>query len=432
MFSEKEIQQQIWQQRDNWFDIIDRAEIPEPYSFLEDLSDLTLERLVQNNLYKQLSLIDAALRETELIGCEVPLHKQGDSTIRADFLGVSLRKPGFVILELKKSNQTERESFTELLAYSNHITTAFPTMCKEDIYYILIAPMDGRIVREALIQSLIFDRKLIYALIPYFTNPNTIQSLRLKPWIPDLETLSTITGAVFESKNFSVVKIVWEHSSEWCIEDALDAINVKSRFNQISAFTAQIMEHRGIHGFVFSSQVWPELVEVLPFANSLVIVALNPYAIANSLFEPYTTLGFDITQVLPGLKKSIENLSDQDNYHFNLYSCWDSHLFEIGFQVLEQALQNINGEEILLDWGSMSWADYKHQFLEYIACENFDIRPTGILRELYWDVTNIDYRFIAENGLSEHPIHGDIYRYAVDTLNSHNLFSTFMARMLEK
>jgi len=431
MFSEKEIQQQIWQQRGNWIDIIDSAEIPEPYSFLEDISDLSPERLIQNNLYKQLSLIDEALRATELIGCEVPLIKQGDSTIRADFLGVS-GNPGFVILELKKSNQTERESFTELLAYSNHITTAFPAMCKEDIYYILIAPMDGRIVREALIQSLVFDRKLIYALIPYFTNPNSIESLRLKPWIPDIEMLSTLTRAVFERKNFSVVKIVWEHSSEWAIEDAFATLNVTSKFNRISAFAAQIMEHRGIHGFVFSSQLWTELVEVMPFSNSLIIVALNPYAIANNFFEPYTDFGFDITKVLPGLKKSIETLSEEDNHHFNLYSCWDSHLFKIGFQVLEQALQNTNGEKVLLDWGSMSWVDYQHQFLEYIACQNFDIRPTGILRELYWDVTNIDYRFIAENGLSEHPIHGDIYRYAVDTLNSHNLFSTFIARMLEK
>jgi len=425
MFSEKEIQQQLWKQRENFVDIIDCAEIPYPYSFSADISDLKPERLLQNNLYKQLAIIDETLRETQLIGYEVPLQKQGDSTIRADFLGVSLEPPCFVIIELKKSNRTERDSFTELLAYSNHITTAFPTMCKADIYYILIAPMDSRIVREALIHSLVFDRKFVYALIPYFTNENAIQSLRLKPWIPDIETISTITGSVFAAKNFSVAKIVWEHSDEWC--------DAKSRFNRISAFAAQIMEHQGIHGFVFSSQVWTELVEVLPLSNSLVIVALNPYAISNPLFEPYTTSGFDLTKVLPGLKNSAKEVGDQENYHFVLYSCWDSHLLNIGYYVVNQANQNTEGKKIIPDSGSMSWADYELEFIEYVACENFDIRPTGILRELYWDVTHIDYRWIAENRLSKHPIHSDMmYHYAVDTLNSHHFFSTFMTRMREK
>jgi hypothetical protein len=41
------------------------------------------------------------------------------------------------------------------------------------------------------------------------------------------------------------------------------------------------MEESGVHGFAYCSQLWPELSQVLPFTNSLVLVGMNPYAVGS-------------------------------------------------------------------------------------------------------------------------------------------------------
>lgn len=77
------------------------------------------------------------------------------------------------------------------------MTTLFPSMTKNDSVYILISPMETRIARDAVIQSLIFDNRDIIALIPTFSDPLDITSLKLELWIPDQTELATFSNIAF-------------------------------------------------------------------------------------------------------------------------------------------------------------------------------------------------------------------------------------------
>jgi len=78
----------------------------------------------------------------------------------------------------------------------------------------------------------------------------------------------------------------------------------------------------------------------------------------------------------------------------------------------------------------MNWHDYQEIFLEDISCNNFDVRPTGLLRHLYMDVTKMDYDVCGKNGIENHPVHGDIHHNAIETLTSQYFFRFFIRRLL--
>ncbi|MEM5643071.1 hypothetical protein AAHB52_20810 [Bacillus toyonensis] len=143
-FKEKEIQEYIWNEKECFSELI-VGEVPK--------IDIGFDVQVEPNILLQ-KIILGRLKETvqyvkgmDLIGVEVPLKRDGDSTIRADFLGMNIEDTGISIIELKRGRQTERQAFTELLAYSNHLVSLFPTMGKDDIVNVLISPMEERIVR---------------------------------------------------------------------------------------------------------------------------------------------------------------------------------------------------------------------------------------------------------------------------------------------
>jgi hypothetical protein len=280
VFTENEIQNYIWSVRDNWADLVEPFIPPSPlYLFSKDLDDISPEKLIYNSTIQRLQAIYNSVTKIDLIGVEVPLTKLDDSTIRADFLGANSTEIGITIIELKKSRQTERQAFTELFAYGNHCLDLFPTMTKNDINYVLISPMEERIVREAFIYSLMFEHKPIFAFVPHWNNSQDISTLRLLPWIPNINVLSQISKRFLLEHNFDVMKVVWECIPGWWNNEneSNPTDYQKHLMNNVSGLAAQLMEERGIHGFCFTSQTWPELD--MQFPNSLVLVGLNPYSI---------------------------------------------------------------------------------------------------------------------------------------------------------
>ena len=104
-----------------------------------------------------------------LDGKEVRLAREGDSTTRVDLLGHLEEDGDLVIIELKKSYQTERQAFNQLLAYASHFCTLFPLLTESSFTLILIAPMEERGVRDAFAQELIINEKNIIAFQPEIT-----------------------------------------------------------------------------------------------------------------------------------------------------------------------------------------------------------------------------------------------------------------------
>ncbi|MEJ3671993.1 hypothetical protein WFH35_07135 [Vibrio vulnificus] len=438
-FSEKELQDYIWENREEFYSFLEQNEEIEEVSFKDDLSDLNAQSLIRHRIDRKIHKLHSKLFDLNLIGCEVPLEQKSNSTIRADFLATFPGDTGLAIVELKKSSQTERQAFTELLAYSNHLTTLFPAMSREDSVYILISPMETRIARDAVIQSLVFDNRQIVALVPKLTNPDDISTLQLKLWTPTDNELAKFSSVAFNENNFSVCKIVWEYSEDrW---DAAKQENPSSylieQFNSVASQAAQQMEEMGIHGFTYCSQTWSELADQIPYTNSLVLVGMNPYSVgaAQHLVESQNAEPKDIPHplsYLPNINELIPKGIDTEDAEYvmhNLYSMWSSQLFRIGLRVVRSATKTLDGNEGHIDQGFLDWSSYQTQLLEDVFCHNFLVRPTGLIRVLYDDVMNLDFDICQKVGLENHPIHADMPYLGIEYLTSHAYFRPFILRM---
>ncbi|MGU5636066.1 hypothetical protein ACV1DV_10985, partial [Aeromonas veronii] len=91
--------------------------------------------------------------------------------------------------------------------------------------------------------------------------------------------------------------------------------------------------------------------------------------------------------------------------------------------------EQLHGEKGDIDQGFLDWEEYQRSLLEDVYCHNFLVRPTGLLRRLYEDVTDLDYKASHFYGLTEHPIHGDMPYLGVDYLTSQSYFRFFIRRM---
>lgn len=442
-FSEKEIQEHIWENRDRFVDLLIEPTNLDRFVFNEDLSNVSVQSLVKNRIIEKINSLYSKLLSIELIGCEVPLEQEDNSTIRADFLATFPGCTGIGIIELKKSFQTERQSFTELLAYSNHLATLFPGMSRDDLVYILISPMTTRIARDSVIQTLTFDKRNIIALIPTLENPHDLKTLKLELWMPTDIELTKFSNIAFRENNFNVCKIVWEYSEGWW--DAAKGENpspdLVEQLNSVSTIAAQQMEEMGIHGFTYCSQVWSELEPVLPYTNALILVGLNPYSVGSRQFlsKYYEVSDEDlpspqsympnISELIPGLDNHGISINTDYRHLEDLHQGWDSQLFRIGQLTVDSVTRNTSSK-ILTDVGFMDWHTYQRQFLEDISCHNFLVRPTGLIRQLYFDMMNLDYEICEKVGIENHPVHGDLPHNAIDYLSSQHYFRLFILRMI--
>lgn len=284
--TEKDIQLYIWGLKDQWKNLIEPVVFPEPQRFDVDemgIYSLNPRAVLLNQAIGQLKEMDSYVRYTSLIGCEVSLKKDEDSTIRADLLCASAGRAGFGIIEIKKSEQTERQSYTELLGYSNHIQGLFPGMATDDLAYILIAPMKERIVREATLLGLLLDEKPVYCLIPDWVNDD-VTTLKLTPWVPDEDDLTNISEAVFHPSNIEIFKLTWGVVPDWNYEteERYPAPYMIETMNKISLYAAQLMEAKHLTSFAYTAQTYRE-IEILD-PNILVIAAVNPYRVSKARY----------------------------------------------------------------------------------------------------------------------------------------------------
>lgn len=273
-FSETEIQKEIWSRKEEFFDLID---IPK---FKVLSSNSKIWEPLYSNIISEYADNYEHLEYLEFDAKELPLEKKDDNTIRTDFLGYVGGGHGIAICELKKSQQTERQAFTELLAYANHLGNKFSPMGKRDVFHILIAPMKERIVREAMLNSLLYGGLKIIALIPYLSQVDDIHSLRFKVWVPSEKEFALISKATFIPENFTGVRVAWKGKPDvWIPSQSYKNPSdiMKHRMNKFANYAAQQMEAMGINGFVFASQKWSEIKDRLDKDCSLTVFAINPY-----------------------------------------------------------------------------------------------------------------------------------------------------------
>lgn len=439
---EKDIQEYIWKRRGDFNKILQSAELPQrpdksPWEY-------SPTEILYYHLIDKYKGIWEAIEGLDMFGCEVPLKKDGDSTIRADFLGILEGENGIVIVELKKSEQTERQAYTELLAYGNHIRNLFPPMCKADVVYLLIAPMKERIVREATVHTILYDHNSVCALIPSWDDDD-ISTLKLNLWVPTIEDICQISEGCFTEANFDVFKIAWDGlPGIWSpSEDGEEPDEeMKARLNNIASMAAQIMEEQGIHGFVYCSQGYSEHQKMLPLSNSLIIGAINPYKAAKNRIllsrgisisdaDKFDIEAINMLDIIPELSNKSKDINQETNYISFLDMSWSNIITAIGFRLVKILTTSIDRDSIETSYGGFDWETYQTILLEDSLCYNFDIFLTGLLRELFLEYSVLDWEYMKSNGSEEHPIydHGDFPNELVDIIHSQFYVREFIKRL---
>ena len=117
--TEKVIQDYIWENRNNLYDLIDVANFPNEIPVDKPWEIKPYELIYNNILSECIKYFEAIKNSLSLFTNEVGLKKENQSTIRAALLGILDGQNGIYIIEVKKSAQTERQAFTELLAYGS-------------------------------------------------------------------------------------------------------------------------------------------------------------------------------------------------------------------------------------------------------------------------------------------------------------------------
>jgi hypothetical protein len=425
--SEKDLQNFLWEKRENWYTFIKPMTFPNI-----SISTLSSPKEILYNLAirKLEELYDICTDDCfTLIGCEVSLKdiaaKPG-RPISADLVGIGNGVNGVFIIELKIEKQPEREAFTELLAYSAHFRRAFPMMNKNDVTNILIAPHDTNIVKKATIHSLVYDDKPTITFIPNWQNDD-LSTLQLELWIPPLEEFIAVENEMFAHENIEVFKIAWSSMGEdWNIKEGYPQEYMIANMNKIASYIAQVMEEKGINGFVYAGQYNDK--EPFQCPNFIVIGGINPFLLQQNL-------GNKLLDVIPELSNTTigttELHNDTDFLEF-LSVGWGNDFYSIAFESIKLLTSNHKGNELVLDHGSMTYEQYTSNYLEDVLPFNYDVFVTGIIRKLYMEYNKLNYDFIAINGYEEHPYlsHGDIPKYVVEYANELMNFKTFLYKMV--
>ncbi|MBW8327164.1 MAG: hypothetical protein K0M50_20545 [Prolixibacteraceae bacterium] len=441
--TEHKIQTHIWDNREKFVEFMIEPQFPDEIE-ITNPSFASASEILYNKFLSIVKKQWQYVQLIELFGVEVPLKKDENSTIRADFLGIAGGANGLAIIELKKSRQTERQAFTELYAYGNHLRTKFMPMSKSDIFYILISPMEERIVIEASLQNFFFDRTNFFALIPKVKKKNDeIIELRLEPWIPSFEEFGSILDYSFSEKNFDVFKVAWQDlPDEWNPRDSSDPdIYMIERMNKVSSYAAQVMESRGIHGFVYTSQTWSELKDALPLTNSLIVVGINPYKATKNRFlinggldkKSADKVGIEsisFLDIIPELKSKAAEVNEKFNYLCSLSESWANEITFVGLDIVKTLTKSTRRPDVQKSYNSFDWEIYQQIFLEDISCHNFDLRPTGLIRELWFDYSKLDYDYMRVNGTDEHlQYSADYSPEFIEIVSSQHFVREFIRRL---
>jgi hypothetical protein len=164
--------------------------------------------LLQQVVERKINEIVDGLGSLILSARELRLEKAGDSTTRIYLFGNS-ECIGLTIIELKKSKQTERQAYTELLAYANHFCSIYPGLTETAINSVLIAPMETRTVRDAFVQEILVNNKSTAALIPSDDNGE----IKLTVYYPDDSYYQWFENNLLDDRSMYTVAVAFPENS---------------------------------------------------------------------------------------------------------------------------------------------------------------------------------------------------------------------------
>lgn len=350
--------------------------------------------LLQQRTERKINEIIDSLEELRLTAKELRLEKAGDSTTRIDLLG-SCEGAGLTIIELKKFRQTERQAFTELLAYANHFCSVFPGLKENSITTILVAPLESRTVRDSYVQELVANSKLTLALTP--EGPD--DDLKFRVYYPDASYYQWFENNMFDDRSMLTVAVSFPTIDGWIDDDTTNEGTIpdhsRRALNAISSSVGHRLEALGAHALVYASQKWGNIAQAyFPSPNTILVAALNPFASFRTSIDDDQVWGECKDARLECIQTIYDQL-DKNGREFWIDALeGDFHNRVIGTvrEQVEWCFQSHDHPAVQLDISCPDWYGVKTSMIEAVFVHNLDISLTGILREIYSEYISHSYR----------------------------------------
>lgn len=353
-----------------------------------------LRALLQHQVETRINDVIDRLETLSIQARELRLERQASSTTRIDLFGTS-PDTGVTIIELKKSSQTERQAFTELLAYSNHFCSLFAGLTETSVTGVLVAPMAGRTVRDAYAQELITNNKNMLALVPALDG----QRLCLHVYYPDDAYYSWYEDSLLHDRSMCVISISFPLLSGW-IDSDLNAEDEKvpdytvSALNTISSSIAHKLEERGYHGLVYASQKWGQIASLLPYPNTIYVVAQNPFSNYRTSVHEGIVYGDGNESRLQDLQAIHDQFDDKgrEDWLDSIRSCFQGEIIRLAREEFFACFRNKAQSLIDTEIGVPDWEGLKCSVIDAVTTHNLNIYPTGLLRRVYASYVEYMYR----------------------------------------
>lgn len=370
--------------------------------------------LLQEATERRIHEVLDSLETLVLDGKEVRLERENSSATRIDLLGRCVESSGLTIIELKKSKQTERQAFTELMAYANHFCTLFPTLGEDAITTILIAPMDGRTVRDAHFQQVALSQRRCLALVP----KHDAAGFYLEVHYPDASYYRWFENKIIHDQSFSMVVATFPQIDGW-IDCGAKGENPPQysveALNTISLVVARRLEAAGLHGLVYARQYWSELADVFPEPNAIVVSVLNPFSSFRNSIENGEVYGDTPEGRISEIQALLDQMEGVDDFWMHsLETDFSDKIIRLVRDCVELCLLGQQDRSVHPTISVPLWAAFKVQMLEAVTCHNLQLHTTGLLREIYEEYI----RHIYKNGIDNIFYSDDLPYFAHSTMTN--------------
>jgi hypothetical protein len=371
-FSEEEVHQLIYRQGLESL-IAETSEPPKAPSVLVTGSeDFALWRVIKAKTEDKLRKIDRRIRYGAFLGSKIKLPTNKSKPMELDLLGTY--DDGLFILELKVNRSAERNAFSELFAYSNYISEMFALSGHKDITNVLVANLDAKITKQALLYDLLIaDRNVIVYQLD-FPGEN-LESLRLRLYLPTDEDFQHFTNRLLSHDAMACVVASFEDISGWIDSGEIGGDppeHTIENLEAIGSYAAQLMEAENLHGFCFMRKRWAEIPVYYP--NALILCAVNPFEIVD-----------------PERPVSVVEQLDEDRisefFEFPKLA-FHGRLLSLARRVLDHSLKV--GTQTELE--NPLWSEMVTSMIEVVFTHNVAFHPTGLLREAYVSVLTSTYQ----------------------------------------
>lgn len=333
--------------------------------------EFSLWKLIKHRTLSKISQTHELVRYGHFIASKLKLPTDNTNPMELDLIGT--HENGLFVLELKVNKSAERNSFSELFAYSNYIAGIFAASGRKDITNILVANLDAKITRQAFLYDLLIADRDIIVYLPVFKS-GKLDSLELQLHLPSDEDFQIFANELLSHESMSCAVASFEDADGWFdSKEENGSLNdwTKEHLAKLSAYTAQLMEAEGLHGFCFIRKPWQEIPRY--YRNSLFVCALNPF----NLTTPEVTEA--ITSQLDADKQA-------DFFEIPRLG-FDGRLFRIAKRAVEECLTHNQSCEVEHPF----WASIVNSMDEVVMTHNFGFHPTGMFREAYVSHINSIY-----------------------------------------